>query len=257
MEIGLFRDTATHIELRQPLVRLSGRTHRVSPVFATYWQFAAERQAAFFRRLAGITPITSDPILQQFKFTNAFRVLDRTSQYLLTAVIQRGDQSIEELFFRIILFKLFNKIETWELLLKDQVEIRLATYDYNSYDRALTNALLKGQRIYSAAYIMPSGGANGERRKHRSHLQLLELMLKDKVPAKLSKARTMRDGYALLRSFPMIGDFLAYQFITDINYSSITDFSEMEFVVAGPGALDGLKKCFPDMSPMRRSPLYA
>jgi hypothetical protein len=74
-------------------------------------------------------------------------------------------------------------------------------------------------------------------------------MLKDKVPAKLSKARTMRDGYALLRGFPMIGDFLAYQFITDINYSSITDFSEMEFVVAGPGALDGLKKCFPDMSP--------
>ena len=139
MEIGLFSDTATHFELRQPLVRLSGRTHRVSPVFATYWQFAAERQAAFFRRLAGVTPVTLDPILQQFKFTNAFRMLDRTSQYLLTAVIQRGDQSIEELFFRIILFKLFNKIETWELLLKDQGEIRLATYDYNSYDHALTN----------------------------------------------------------------------------------------------------------------------
>ena len=42
----------------------------------------------------------------------------------------------------------------------------------------------------------------------------------------------------------MIGDFLAYQFITDVNYSPLTDFSEMEFVVPGPGARDGIHKCF-------------
>jgi len=33
----------------------------------------------------------------------------------------------------------------------------------------------------------------------------------------------------------MVGYFLAYQFITDINYSTLTDFSEMEFTVPGPG----------------------
>ena len=42
----------------------------------------------------------------------------------------------------------------------------------------------------------------------------------------------------------MVGDFLAYQFITDINYSTLTDFSEMEFTVPGPGARDGIHKCF-------------
>ena len=46
--------------------------------------------------------------------------------------------------------------------------------------------------------------------------------------------------------YPTIGDFLAYQFITDINYSELTDFSEMDFVVPGPGARDGLRKCFVD-----------
>jgi hypothetical protein len=94
---------------------------------------------------------------------------------------------------------------------------------------------------------MPSGGSNGETRKHRSHLRLLEQMLSANVPSKLSHLKTMKEGFTLLRSFPMIGDFLAYQYITDVNYSSITNFTEMEFVVAGPGALDGLKKCFPDM----------
>jgi hypothetical protein len=45
----------------------------------------------------------------------------------------------------------------------------------------------------------------------------------------------------------MLGDFLAYQFVTDLNYSVICDFSETEFVVAGPGAKDGIRKCFPDL----------
>ena len=45
----------------------------------------------------------------------------------------------------------------------------------------------------------------------------------------------------------MIGDFLAYQFVTDLNYSEICDFSEMEFVVPGPGARDGIHKCFSDL----------
>jgi hypothetical protein len=56
----------------------------------------------------------------------------------------------------------------------------------------------------------------------------------------------MQEGFEKLRAYPTIGDFLAYQFITDINYSNITDFSEMEFVVPGPGARDGLRKCFAD-----------
>jgi hypothetical protein len=41
-----------------------------------------------------------------------------------------------------------------------------------------------------------------------------------------------------------LGDFLAYQLIIDINYSTLIDFDEMDFVVAGPGARDGICKCF-------------
>jgi len=54
----------------------------------------------------------------------------------------------------------------------------------------------------------------------------------------------MEQGFQLLKAYPMVGDFLAYQFITDINYSNVIDFSEMEFTVPGPGARDGMHKCF-------------
>ena len=57
----------------------------------------------------------------------------------------------------------------------------------------------------------------------------------------------MQDAFNILRSYPSIGSFLAYQFVTDLNYSDLTDFSEMKFVVPGPGALDGISKCFVDL----------
>ena len=68
--------------------------------------------------------------------------------------------------------------------------------------------------------------------------------MEDRLPERLAQTRTMQEGFEKLRAYPTIGDFLAYQFITDINYSEITDFSEMDFVVPGPGARDGLRKCF-------------
>ena len=114
-------------------------------------------------------------------------------------------------------------------------------------DEVLAKAKDNGTRIYSAAYIMPPGGtAFGHQAKHQNHLRLLEQMTADGLATKLSKSRRMQQAFELLKGYPTIGDFLAYQFVTDINYSELTNFSEMEFVVPGPGARDGLRKCFSD-----------
>ena len=66
----------------------------------------------------------------------------------------------------------------------------------------------------------------------------------DELPSRLAVARSMQRAFDLIREYPTIGDFLAYQFVTDVNYSKVTDFTEMEFVVPGPGAVDGIRKCF-------------
>ena len=112
----------------------------------------------------------------------------------------------------------------------------------------LSEALAEGKRIYSAAYMMPSGRSSfGHAQKHRNHLTLLERMMEDEAPRRIAEASSMAQAFDVLRSYPTIGDFLAYQFVTDLNYSDLTDFSEMEFVVPGPGALDGIRKCFTDL----------
>lgn len=232
---------------------------RVSGIYESYWRFAAERQAVFFRRLRDESPPwTDDQVISRFKFTNAYRASDRVSQYLIRNVIYRDDlpDSPSEVFFRILLFKLFNKIDTWEILESEVGPIIFEDYNFDSYNKVLLRVLTTGRRIYSAAYIMPPGTRNfGRSLKHQNHLLLLELMMVDQLGDRLRQTRTMEEGYEVLRSYPTIGAFLAYQYITDINYSEITNYSEMDFVVPGPGAREGLRKCFIDSGGLDESDL--
>jgi len=228
------------------LVIVRRRPPTPSPVFDTYWRFAAERQTVYLRRVAGGSPPwTNDPVIATFKFTNAYRAADRVSQYLIRHVIYSGDYGVRDTVFRILLFKLFNKIETWELLEETEGDLRADRFDVVRFARTLDQALQAGGTIYSAAYIMPSGPVElRQPRKHLTHLNLLASVLKESLPERLVAARTMAEGYELLRALPGIGPFLAYQFVIDLNYSSHLNFSESEFVMPGPGARDGLRKCF-------------
>lgn len=235
----------TTTEMKAPSIVVYLKPYKTTVVYETYWRLAAERQAIFFKRIQGLPfPWTTDPILKKYKFTNAYRASDRVSQYLIRNVIYHGDNSTKEVFFRIMLFKLFNRIETWKLLEKKFGEITYEEYSFERYDEILTSALGRG-RVFSGAYIMPSGISSfGYRRKHRNILRLIEKMMKDDLPIKISETKSMQQVFEILHSYPMIGDFLAYQLATDINYSKVTNFSETDFVVPGPGARDGIRKCF-------------
>ena len=225
-------------------VTIAGRTLDPTPVFDTYWRFATLRQKIYEARVAGLPgPWTSDPVLRMHRFTNCYRASDRVSQFAIREVAYSGDQNPAELVFRILLFKLFNKIETWQLLAAEVGSPAQATFDPNRYNEILDDAFARGQRLYSAAYVMPSPHF-GAARKHLNHLRLLEHMLDDGVAANLTNAASMREAFAIIKSYPGMGDFLAFQFLIDINYSTALHFDEMEFVVAGPGARDGIRKCF-------------
>jgi len=229
-------------------ISIGGNEVTATPVFYAYWRFAAERQRIFYRRLNHTEGhLTDDPVLRDFKFTNAYRASDRVSQYLIRNVIYRDDLPHDEtnLFFRILLFKLFNKIETWTFLEDEFGPLTWETFSFRRYDELLAQRMSSGHRIYSAAYIMPSGGGFfGHQSKHQNHLRMLEHLVRERYPSRLVDTRRMTDAFALLRTVPFIGPFLAYQYVTDLNYSALTDFGEDEFVVAGPGAVDGIHKCF-------------
>lgn len=223
-----------------------GRSLVATPIFDTYWQFAVKRQELFMQRAMGEPPPwTDDAVLSAYRFTNPYRAADRVSQYLIRKVIYRGKQDRKELFFRILLFKLFNRVETWERLVAKHGTPTWKTFNAVRYSETLDEMMARGERVYSAAYIMPSP-AFGNSRKHKNHLHLIEHMMRDGAPRRVARAKSLSDVFDVLQSYPSFGAFLAFQFAIDLNYSEMIDFSEMAFVVAGPGAKGGIRKCFVD-----------
>lgn len=215
-------------------------------VYDTYWKFAYERQNIFMRKLRGIKyNITDDVILKEYKFTNTYRASDRVSQYLIKNIIYQIGYTEEDTIFRILLFKTFNNIDTWKKLENRFENINYKSFNIDKYGKVLKDYYNKGEKLYSGAYIMASGKTFfGQERKFMNHLMLIDYMLKDNVTKKIIQCKKLEELYNVLLSYPTIGTFLAYQYAIDINYSELVDFDEMEFVIAGPGAKAGIRKCF-------------
>ena len=217
---------------------------RPSKLYPVLWRFAAERQHIYLRRVAGeIGPWTDDPVLSEYRFTNAFRAADRVSQYLIRLAYADSFASDQTLFLRVLLFKTFNRIDTWEYIVRNLGPPVALHFDYAACDELLGARLRAGTPIYSAAYIMPSGGRRGVP-KHRVHLHLIRDMVAYGLPQRVMQARSLEDAYTLLRGWPTLGPFLAFQYAIDLNYTALMSHAERDFVVAGPGARDGLTKCF-------------
>jgi 5-hmdU DNA kinase, helical domain len=183
------------------LIVVAGRCLSPTQVFDTYWCFAAARQEVYQARLRGDSgPWTQDPILATYRFTNCYRAADRVSQYLIKEVIYRGDQDAEEVLFRILLFRFFNRITTWELLASALGgELTWAKFRLDHYDAVLSEAFSRAGRIYTPAYVIPSPSF-GALRKHTNHLRLLEHMLRGGLRCSLQAGASMREVFDVLRS---------------------------------------------------------
>ena len=227
-------------------VTISRHHVTTSDVLRTYWRFAAERQRVYHARLAGDPgPWTSDPVISQYRFTNAYRAADRVSQELIS-VAYRGPQTPDDLVLRVLLFRFFNKPATWQVLETAFGEITMKTFNADAYSSVLDRVFSSGDRIYSAAYIMPPPPFGAER-KHRNHLLLIDHMMRSGVVGKLTAAASLRGVFETIAAYPSLGPFLAYQLAIDLNYTTLIDFDENDFVAPGPGARSGIIKCFPDL----------
>ena len=109
--------------------------------FEHYFRFMEERMNIFWRRFNNEQgPLTSDQILNQYKFTNVYRACDRVSQYMIREVIYKADESLtgEDVLLNILLFKVFNKIKTWEHIKKCFPVITVNNFNAEKLSKLLT-----------------------------------------------------------------------------------------------------------------------
>ena len=202
----------------------------------------------FWRKCEEGCGVTDDPILREYKFTNVYRACDRVSQYLINHVIYKDidKYSPKDVLLRILVFKIFNKIDTWEYLEKYYGDV---SCEYFDVDR-ICNLLSKRQvnfPIFSNAYMMTGSHRRYDYlpTKHAKWLQMVkDEFLGERVVDMVLGAKSLGEVFELMERCSFVGGFLAYQYTVDFNYSPYVNFDENSFVKAGIGAIRGIKKCF-------------
>lgn len=198
-------------------------------------------------------PWTSDEILQNFRFTNVRREHDRETKWLIDNITSNPMLSLKQKFLNIILFRLYNKHQTSELL---SMPLRFDSKWDPEWYRPLFEAekmLHPDTVFFTGAFI--TGGLKRALKwylpvddpKNSMEMRMLWFMkelVKDNTASKLREADSQKEVFDILCGYSGIGDFLAYQMFVDMTYIKEFPFSENEFTVAGPGCVNGLKMLF-------------
>ena len=206
-----------------------------------YW--INERQSIYLKKLSGCPkPWTDDEILQQYKFTNAFRQLDKGTVALknmltgikLPALMPKGEAD-SLLFFNVVWYRLFNWHEHATELgfvdnftkLEEYIRYRHRTY----------------KKIFTGAH-MTTGIAFED--KHESYLRACVEVWnrRHEFTQGLMELNTMEAVFEKLLGLYMVGRFIAYELVCDFRFTLLLENAKDKLTWAnmGPGAQRGLKR---------------
>lgn len=207
---------------------------------ALFWYFISERHFVYLERAAGRPkPWTADPILQQYKFVNVFRKLDRTTDWLIKNFLTPHlNGNMHELAFNIAWFRMFNRWETGELL---------GWQTYWDPDEILKKLRSAEFPVFTGAYIIHSEfGIPKDESIVEVCNDLFMLIHKATIYANDSTISAEHTS-KMLQKVRHVGPFMAYQMVLDMMYTPLLcNAKDKEtWTCTGPGALRGLKRLDP------------
>jgi hypothetical protein len=195
---------------------------------------AAEREAIRQRREAGQPwPWTDNEILKRWYFTNMYRRLDKLTGWLWNHWCRPHDGD-PDLWFAMVIARLTNRIETWEVLGYP------VPWNPEHFIEVMSRRP-KG-KAYGSAYVIPAF-QHDKRPKYVTQAEIFTRMWSDR------EALRPRDGMLVvqfvqgLESYPGIGQFLAWQIAADTkSFSALR--AAVDFNTAagsGPGSRLGME----------------
>lgn len=196
-------------------------------------------------------PWTTDQVLRDFRFTNIRREHDKESKWVIEHIANNPELSYEDKLLNVILFRLYNKHETAELI---SMPFKFSqTPDWNpEWYRSLFEAALveDPKRVFFTAAFHTVGMKNtlkrvtGESYAPMRILKFIKILINEGLVDDIKACVNQQEVYQTLTDYNGIGRFLAYQFYVDMTYIAEFPFSENEFTVAGPGCVMGLNYLF-------------
>lgn len=200
-------------------------------------------------------PYTKDAILKNFRFTNVRREHDKETKWLIQNITSNNHLSYTDKLLNCILFRLFNKHDTSELI---DMPIQFSKgYEPEQYRQLFVEAKSKdpNRKFFTGAFntggmkralkwYLPEDDPSNSMEMRVMHF--MQYLIDEGVTEYLTsrEADSPEAICDLLQGYMGIGKFLAYQMFVDMTYIELFPFSENEYTIAGPGAKLGLKYLF-------------
>ena len=196
-------------------------------------------------------PWTTNEILLNYRFTNVRREHDTETKWVIENIAKNKNLSYDNKLMNCILFRLYNKKETMEMIggpvdfenfRPDDHRDLLETYEEANPSESLftsafwTSGLKKAMKKYVGDGDIPSVRT----------LFYAKYLYDNGIVDEVKKAKNQKEAFLALKNFCGIGEFLGYQMWVDMTYIKEFPFSENEFTVAGPGCKMGLDFLFVD-----------
>ena len=200
-------------------------------------------------------PFTKDPILKNFRFTNVRREHDKETKWLIKNITSNKHISYTDKLLNCILFRLFNKHETSELI---GMPIQFSKgYEPEQYRQLFVEAKSKDPNRKFFTGVFNTGGMKRALKwylpeddpSNSMEMRVMHFM-QYLIDEGITQYLTSREADSpeaicdLLQGYMGIGKFLSYQMFVDMTYIELFPFSENEYTIAGPGAKLGLKYLF-------------
>ena len=192
-----------------------------------FWHFVWARQECFYnRKVLGLPreQWTTDEVIARARFTNAYRELDRGTQFGVEHVLERHAHEGPELAVaHSMTYRWFNRIATYidvEPLVGLAYEGDREAFEVIA--QLLDERLDAKQKVFTGAYMCSYAPAWGHPTKGWDYAESLrymyQLVRERFVPLMESPQGSLRQLYAVLESSHGFGPFLAYQCCLDLMY---------------------------------------
>lgn len=215
--------------------------------FKLYVSFIKERHVVYKRRLSGQQPpFSDDVVMQNNRFCNVKRELDRQSKWLIEHISTNKNLSYENKIYNTIFYRLYNLIRTAEEL---KLPIDFKNYDINNFND-FRKKVTEDKEFYPYTMAYCTFGVKGNGKDYRPNeapLFIMEKLLNSKFLETLNNCENQKEVFKCIKKYVFgAGNFLAYQLYVDLTYIKEFPFTEDEFVVSGPGCTYGLSMFIKD-----------
>ncbi len=232
---------------------------------APFWYWINERHRIYLKKEAGETNLTDDPILQEYRFCNVFRELDRVTKWIRQNW-REPYKNHENLWFAMAIARQINWPATldeigfpdgnmWELRENAERAIQLMS-------NILDVRKSRGDKVYTGAYMIRAESDTNKPWYSWTKQQYMAKIVLGRVfeaqdkfynmwncgdEFKLGLAQpTLQEVHQWFMQFHGWGEFMSYEVVTDLRHTRYLENAPdiMTWANAGPGAKRGLNRLF-------------